>query len=105
MPSCNASAACSFECQCPVSAGSKSFNLKCLPLSTRKVLAILPVFIRPLLNVYCTTRYQYWNKLSHTGQAVMIGFAERDLGSARFSSAVLAAVCPGEVTRVAKETF
>src|SRR6202522_1361665 len=45
IPSCRASAACSLELRPPQSAGSKSFNRKCLPLSTREVLASLPVFI------------------------------------------------------------
>src|SRR5579864_5165877 len=45
MPSTSASVAWSLDFQCPVSAGSKSFRRKCFPLSTRKVLASLPVFI------------------------------------------------------------
>src|SRR5271165_7198592 len=37
MPCCTASAACFCECQCPVSAGSKSFSRKCFPVSTRNL--------------------------------------------------------------------
>src|SRR5947209_3734901 len=45
MPSLTASSACSLECQFAVSAGSKSFNRKCFPLSTRNALASFPTFI------------------------------------------------------------
>src|SRR6266536_2476278 len=47
IPCCSASPACSLERQCPVSAGSKSFNRKCLQSSTRNIFATFPVFIVP----------------------------------------------------------
>src|SRR5258708_7810235 len=45
MPFCKASCASSFDFQCPVSAGSKSFSRKCLPPSTRYFFASFSIFI------------------------------------------------------------